>query len=528
MVAHVALVALLLGLPVAEPADGRPEADAADPAPLSALEAAGRTIYREGASPVGGEITALVGVDRTPVPGAALPCASCHGEDGLGRPEGSVLPSIVTWSELTRPGGHLHPRRRHGPFDARSVVRSIAVGLDPDGQPLDVAMPRYTMPRWEEEALLAYLRVLEREADPGVAPTSLRLGTVLPTGGRLAGAGAAMRAALEAAVEDANAGGGLNGRKVTLLVEGFDADREDGLGAAQRLLAGRSVFALVSGFVPGAEREVAARAEQAGVPFVGPFTPFSAGSEAHFTFHVLAGLAEQARVLVAWGSARPELAAPRAAILRAEGAPFAAAAEAALAAARGRGWKGLEVQAMGPDGPSAEAVARLATGGVEAVLLLGDDAALAGLVRQAEASGWHPYVLAAGTLAARAAAAAPAAFEGRLLLAYPTRPDDLSDAARARLAGLVPRGEPPRHQAAQASALSAFSVLAEGIRRAGRQLSRARLVAALEGLSGLETGFAPPVSYGPRRRVGARGGYVLAVELERQRLRPVSGWVRLD
>lgn len=521
------LLAVLLAVPVTVPA-ATVSSPSGDPAPLTALQAAGRTIYREGHSPSGGEVTALVGVDLTPVPGAVLPCASCHGEDGLGRPEGSVLPSIVTWSELTRPGGHRHPGRSHAPFDARSLARSLSEGVDPDGHPFDVAMPRYSMARRDEEALLAYLRVLERQFDPGVTPGAVRLGTVLPTAGRLAGAGAAMRAALEAAVADANAGGGLNGRTVVLVVEGFDADREDGLGAARRLLAGPPIFALVSGFVPGVDAEVAALAEEAGLPFVGPYTPFSAGTDGQFTFHVLPGLAEQARVLVAWAAARPELASPRALVLRAEGAPFAAAAEAALAMARTKGWKGVEAREMGPDGPAAEAVARFGAERVEAVVFLGDDAALAGLLRQAEAAGWTPWILAPGTLAARAAAAAPAAFEGRILLAYPTRPDDLGEGARARLASLSPPGEAPRHRAAQISALSAFSVLAEGLRRTGRQLSRARLVAALEGLSALETGYTPPVSFGPRRRVGARGGYVMAVELGPQRLRPVSGWLRLD
>jgi ABC-type branched-subunit amino acid transport system substrate-binding protein len=180
-------------------------------------------------------------------------------------------------------------------------------------------------------------------------------------------------------------------------------------------------------------------------------------------------------------------------------------------------------------GPSAGQVARLAAAGVEVVLLLGDDAALAGLLGHASEAGFTPLVLAPGTLAARAAAAAPPAFDGRVMLAYPSRPDDVGQAGRDRLAALDRAGAGARrHQAAQIAALSAFSVLSEGLRSAGRQLSRARLVAALEGLSGYQTGLTPPVSYGPRRRVGASGGYVLAVEAGAQRLRPVSGWVRVE
>lgn len=498
----------------------------------AALVAAGRIVYREGRSPSGGEITALLGGDATPLPGAALPCASCHGPDGLGRPEGAVRPSIVTWSELTRPGGHAHERSRHGPYDARTLGRAIAEGLDPDGGRLDAAMPRYSMAARDLAALVAYLRVLEEERDPGLTDGEVRLGTVLPTAGRLAGTGAALRAALEAAVAEANAGGGLNGRKVALVVEGYDADRDDGRLAARRLLEGPPVFAMVSGFTPGAEEEVAALAEAGEVPAVGPFTPFAGGGEQ--VFHVLGGLSEQARVLVAWGAARPELAHPRAAVLHLPGRSFEAAAAAAVAAAAARGWPAPEVVPVGEAGPDAGQVAGLAARGVEAVLLLGGDAALAALLDHGATAGFTPFVLAPGTLTARAAAAAPAPFDGRVLLAFPSRPDDVGAAGRARLArlrGAAAGGRPQQaggagQQVAQVSALAAFDVLAEGLRRAGRQLSRARLVAALEGLSGHETGLTPPVSYGPRRRVGALGGYVLVVE--GGRLRPVSGWVRLD
>jgi len=285
--ASLAAVLLAQALAAAAPAPAGPE--------RAELERTGRAIYREGVSPGGGEILALVGLDATPVPGAALPCASCHGEDGQGRPEGATRPSVITWSELTRPGGHLHDGNRHRPFDEASLARALVDGVDPEGRRLDLAMPRYSMARRDLQALQAYLEVLEREQDPGLSDAELRLGTVLPASGRLAGVGAAMRAALEAAAADANAGGGINGRRVVLVVEGYDADREDGRAAAGRLLAASPpVFAMVSGFVPGAEGEVAALAEAAGVPFVGPFTPFSGGEDAHFTFQVLGGLAEQA------------------------------------------------------------------------------------------------------------------------------------------------------------------------------------------------------------------------------------------
>jgi ABC-type branched-subunit amino acid transport system substrate-binding protein len=494
---------------------------------LTKQQEAGRVIYETGESPSGGGITAVVGGDPSPLPGSVLTCTSCHGEDGLGRPEGGSEPSIITWSELTRPGGHDHPGRRHRPFDARTIARSITDGVDPDGQRLDGVMPRYSMSREDLDSLLAWLRVLERRLDPGLAPGRIRLGTVLPEAGRSGEVGRAMRATLQAAVKELNRGGGLNGRKVTLEVAGYDPEREAPVAAAKRLVAAGPVFALLSAFAPGGEAELVAWAEAEKLPLVGPFAPFARpGGASHWTFYVQPGPPELARVLVEHARSRPGLADPQVAVLRTDVAGLAEAEAAALRQAELRGWRRTRSMVVGAAGPSREEVARLAADGVEVVVLLGDDRALEGLLGEAESASWAPWILVPGPLRARAAAAAPGAFDGRILLAFPALPSE-GDRVRARLSQLEPKvGD--RHRAARASAAEAAAVLGEALRRTGRQLSRARLVASLEALYRVETGLGPPVSYGPRRRVGVLGGYVVALDRPRRSFRPVSEWIRLD
>jgi hypothetical protein len=70
-------------------------------------------------------------------------------------------------------------------------------------------------------------------------------------------------------------------------------------------------------------------------------------------------------------------------------------------------------------------------------------------------------------------------------------------------------------------------VLAEGLRRAGRDLRRERLVAYLERLWAFEPGLGRAVTFGPNRRVGVLGSYVVNVDLAERRLR-LAGWVPLD
>ena len=72
---------------------------------LSEAEQRGKQIYFEGTSPRGTEITAVVGDEAALLPGSTMPCSSCHGSDGLGRPEGGVIPPDIRWGHLVKAYG---------------------------------------------------------------------------------------------------------------------------------------------------------------------------------------------------------------------------------------------------------------------------------------------------------------------------------------------------------------------------------------------------------------------------------------
>ncbi len=82
--------------------------------------------------------------------------------------------------------------------------------------------------------------------------------------------------------------------------------------------------------------------------------------------------------------------------------------------------------------------------------------------------------------------------------------------------------------AAGTTALAAADTLIEALRRAGRDVSREKLVDQLETLRNLDTGFVPPLTYGPARRLGARGAFVMKVDLQGKRLVPEGGWVEVE
>jgi hypothetical protein len=87
---------------------------------------------------------------------------------------------------------------------------------------------------------------------------------------------------------------------------------------------------------------------------------------------------------------------------------------------------------------------------------------------------------------------------------------------------------PRKNLSAQGTALAAADVLIEALRRAGRDLSREKLVDQLESLRDFDTGFVPPLTYGPGRRLGARGAYVVRLDLREKRLVSQGEWIEVE
>ncbi|MEJ8834848.1 ABC transporter substrate-binding protein [Ramlibacter sp. AN1133] len=502
-------------------------------APLTPEQQAGRLLYLEGESAFGDAFTGRIGMAQQQLPGAAVRCGNCHGPDGRGRPEGGVRPGNITWSELTKSWGHEHDNgRRHPPFDEASLKRTLVEGLDPAGHPLDASMPRYRISGRDWKALLAYLKVLEFQQDPGVAGDTLRLGTLLPATGRFAGLGQAVKGILQAHLDEVNASGGIHGRKLELVsAEYASEDREAATRALRKLVAQGDVFALLSPFAAGIEDELGRLANEAKIPVVGPLSLFGDDprSSNQQVFHLLSGVGELAEVLALHLAREPKMRTLPAVLLHANGAAGAALADAVEQRLKGQGWSRLDRIGFAPGASDAAALAAaLKARGAEAVFLLGPGADVAALARQLADAGRVPFLLLPGPLAPGAVLDLPAAFEGRILLAYPTVPSDQKPDALRHYAGLFKGGALARnHQTSQVPAYSSAVLLVETLKQVGRDLTREKLVAALESVHGFEPGLVPAVSFNASRRIGALGGYVVAVDLKGRNFRPVGGFVAL-
>src|SRR5215217_4766481 len=183
--------------------------------PLTAAERRGRAIFLRGEVPGKKPLMAMVG--DLEVPAATINCAGCHGRRGEGKTEGGVAAGNLTWSNLTKSYGHTHPSgRKHGAFNESSFTTAVVRGVDPAGNELNVAMPRYRLSIEDMNDLIAYIKRLEFDRDPGLTAESIDIGVPLPASAALAETGQAIRQIVTAYFDELNAQGGIYNRKIKL------------------------------------------------------------------------------------------------------------------------------------------------------------------------------------------------------------------------------------------------------------------------------------------------------------------------
>lgn len=521
------------------PNTATPPAQASSPAAAAAVvtaaltpqEKRGKQIYLRGTSASGQEIMAYLGEASLEVPGSTMTCAGCHGFDGQGKPEGGVTPSNITWEALTKSYGITHASgRTHPPYTARAVELALTRGLDPAGNHLLNVMPRYQMSREDLTDLVAYLKRLGTDRDPGLTDKEIRVGLLLPAKGALAEMGQAIKAVVSAYFAEVNSQGGIYNRRIELKFAETGDNPAATSASVERLINDEQVFALSSAMIAGADKEVTTLMHNSEVPLVAPFTlypPLSAPVNRH-VFYLLSGIDDQARALVVFAAQKfPDKSAARPAILYPESEMNAGVAVAIDEQSKAVGWNvpGRVKYARGSF-DAATVAKELSAKGVNVVFLLGGSDDARALWAAAERLHWSPALYLPGAMTGKDILDAPLAFKDKIYLSFPTVPADIKPSALENFRALAARYKLPQgHIAAQISAYVSAQLLVEGLKRAGRDLSREKLIGALEGLYEYETGLAPPLTYGPNRRVGAAGAYIVAVDVEKKQFVPASGWI---
>ncbi len=507
------------------------------PSPRSELtpqERRGKQIYLRGVSTSGREILAYLGDASLEVPGSTMACVNCHALDGRGKPEGGITPSNISWEALSKPYGVTHPGgRKHPPYTERALELAVTRGLDPAGNKLLNVMPRYQMAREDMADLVAYLKRLGTDSDPGVTEGRLVIGTVVPSRSDLAGIGQAIKAVTAAYFAEVNERGGIYNRKLELKsIETADTARATSANVS-RFLQDEEVFALTGAFIAGADKELAALMGDSETPLVGPLTLYPQVGHPlnRHVFYLLSGVYEQTRALVNFASEQSPGQKTSVLLVYPEGELTAGVLEAVRDQCRKSGCDPpREYGYQSGRFDAVDSAKKLsATGTKSVVFFLGTGEEALALMKEADKLSWSPQLYLPGAAAGNKILDAPPSFSRKIFLSFPTSPADQTAEGVAEYRALAAKHNlPANHVATQLSALGAAKILVEGLKRAGREVSREKLIETLEGLNGYATGVTPPVTYGPNRRIGALGAYVVTVDLEKREFVPAGPWVKVN
>ena len=129
-----------------------------------------------------------------------------------------------------------------------------------------------TIPTSAIVIVLSLLGTLTLRAEPGVFDDRIVFGQSAALKGPAAALGLGMREGILAAFHEANAAGGVHGRKLELISYNDDYEPEVAIAKTNKLLDDDRVFALIGEVGTPTAKAVQPITTEQGVPFIGPFT----------------------------------------------------------------------------------------------------------------------------------------------------------------------------------------------------------------------------------------------------------------
>lgn len=504
-------------------------ASANRPAELTAQEKRGKQIYLKGEGGEG-EITAMLGTSDLELPASSFSCSNCHGLRGEGTREGGLQPPAINWAALTAPANSPLSGRKRPAYTEATLARAISEGIDPLGNRLHPGMPHYKMSASQMADLVAYLKKigLESDAETGVSDDKVKIGAALPVTGPLAELGQDIKAAMAAYFNEVNSQGGVYGRRVELVTEDSRGEAQGTEEAMRRLIESAGVFALVGSYEPKESRLANEFLRKSEVPLIGPVTlsPGTGSVPNPFIFYLLPSFNDQARSLVDFigteGMRPGQKPARRIAVVY-TGDSFDRDAIAGLksqAALYSMTIVGEHAYTPGNLKAAVNAEEFNRTG-PDVIFFFGNADDFKTLAIEMDRAKVDAALVSSAVMTGRGAFSLPAQVAARTYLSYPgsiPSKDDFSEF----LSLMQKSGVALRNVAFQAAAFASAKVFVEALKSSGKQLSRPVLVKSLEQLQNYRTGVMPPVTFGPNRRVGAAGSYIVGIDLANKQFVPIG------
>ncbi|HET9366053.1 MAG TPA: ABC transporter substrate-binding protein [Candidatus Angelobacter sp.] len=345
---------------------------------------------------------------------------------------------------------------------------------------------------------------------PGVAATTLTLGSLEPAHGANADAGDAVKAVLTAYFDELNQRGGIYNRRITVRFADAGLNRTATVKNATQLLH-QPVFALVAPFAPGAENDLAGLAHEKKVPLAGLLALSVPDDPANReVFYLLPGFEQLVQELGRFAVQHQNVVLAKSAVIFSD-----KDLQHELGPAMQAMWKesgtALPAEYVSQEN-SDQQVAQLKEQGIDTVFIFGASDAVTPWIQAADAAKWYPKIFMLGPLLDDSVLTGPAPLQGRMFAVYPALEPNLEGLTefdhfleRHNLSG--------EHRLLLISAYCAAQTLEAALKRAGKDLTREKFLLALEQLHDFRTGLLPPITFGPDRHIGSHKAEFVCVDL---------------
>lgn len=392
-------------------------------------------------------------------------------------------------------------------------------------------MPRYNIARQDARDLVAYLKIIQEDFDPGVSKDEIVFGTLQPVTPLQARAADAMVSVMQTRLDEINRQGGIYGRKLKLMVMPYE-DRQSFIAQSSELINGDQVFALLNAFSGAADDSLVDMVETVGMPSIAPYTQFPAAEDGShlYTFYLHGGLDAQIEVLARRAS-EIALDTSKAFVFYQQDSGFENNAQKALGFLKENKIAHAQLIAYTSNTPKLLSdFIDLEANPNPVILFLGSSRDLVKLLDIQAPGQKLPYLFMPGFFVSSHILKLTDAYARQLEMAYITVPDNNKEGQELLKFRKFMRRNNLAHDYLRARlfAYSATETLIEGIKRSGKRITRKKLVDAVEELYGFDVGLNRPISYGSQRRTGLMGAHVVKLDPEQKKLSPTGAWVRLD
>lgn len=445
----------------------------------------GKSIFQKGISLKGNDVLAVMsGID---VPASVLPCSSCHGADGKGKPEGGVTPSNITWSALlTSFSGKRKNGRTHVPYSTKTLKRAITMGFDPSGNKLHTTMPQYKMTAADIADLVAYMQVLGDEQATGITDTTITIGWLPVIDKEHAKIATAEKKAIHAFFKKVNKEGGIYNRKIKLVEE-----------------SATTPFAWTSSFL-WANTNVPSTLNTKETPILHTISPTLSSTKqlvAPYSFSIYPNLQQQLRILANFLKKEYSKTNPIAIIIEENAFP-----EAIVNIFNNNASSSFYIKKIPPSTSDVQPILKtLEQQNIRQVLFLLQAPLEAQFFKAIETQQLPLEIILAGILTKTNFFELPPFFDNKISLIYPFWLGALSPPGKTSYQSLSQQYQLPTYALqAQLASLTTATLLVEGLTACGKDLHPEAFIQHLESLFRFATPYSPPLTFTKNRHLGSQ------------------------